>query len=83
MRSVEDLVRKVSNFIICCTISCQIDLYAQLAGKRNPIYHFYGSVSTNSQGQVGTTSNKHYRCHHGNHKVIMVTHAMKYSLNGK
>lgn len=50
--------------------------------KRNPIYHFYESVSTNSQGQVGNFGDKHYKCYHGNRKVITVTRAMKYSLNG-
>jgi hypothetical protein len=58
-------------------------LCVQPAGKRNPIYHFYESVSTNSQGQVGNFGDKHYKCHHGNHKVITVTRAMKHSLNGK
>jgi hypothetical protein len=58
-------------------------LDVQPAGKRNPIYHFYKSVSTNAQEQVGNAGDKHYRCYHGNRKVITVTRAMKYSLNGK
>ena len=67
--------------IIC--VLCQFDLYVQPAGKQNPIYHFYESVSTNAQGQVGNIGDKHYKCFHGNHKVITVTRAIKYSLNGK
>ena len=57
----------------------------QPAGKwklYNPIYHFYEAISTNSQGEVGNTDDMHYKCYHRNCKVIMVTRAMKYSLNG-
>ncbi|KAF8126752.1 hypothetical protein EV363DRAFT_1524320, partial [Boletus edulis] len=50
--------------------------------KRNPIYHFYESVSTNSRGEVGNSGDRHYKCYHGNRKVITVTRAMKYSVNG-
>lgn len=78
--SVECLLRKVSN--ISSVPPIPINLTLQPAGKRNPIYHFYESVSTNSQGQVGNPGDRHYKCYHGNRKVITVTRAMKYSLNG-
>ncbi|KAI9569898.1 hypothetical protein HD554DRAFT_2170888 [Boletus coccyginus] len=52
------------------------------AGKQNPIYHFYESISMNSHREVGNPGDRHYKCHHGTHKVITVTHAMKHNVNG-
>ncbi|KAI0285202.1 hypothetical protein BC826DRAFT_918932, partial [Russula brevipes] len=49
---------------------------------QNPIYYFYQSVERNVKGSVGNLGDKHYRCHHGNRKVLTITKAMKSSLNG-
>jgi hypothetical protein len=32
---------------------------------------------------VGNPGDRHYKCYHGNRKVITVTRAMKHNLNGK
>jgi len=50
--------------------------------KRNPIYLFYESVTTNAEGTVGQPGDKHYKCYHGNRKILTITRAMKSSLNG-
>ena len=81
LMSIESLIWKVSNIVHHSFDS--FDLHVQLAGKQNPIYHFYETVSTNLHGEVGNSSDRHYKCYHGNHKVITVIHAMKYSVNGK
>ena len=80
LMSIESLTRKVSSIV--CSLFDLFDLDVQPAGKRNPIYHFYESVSMNSHGEVGNPGDRHYKCHHGTRKVITVTHAMKYSVNG-
>jgi hypothetical protein len=81
LMSIESLTRKVSS-VVCCLFNL-FDLDVQPAGKRNPIYHFYESVSMNSHREVGSPGDSHYKCHHGTRKVITVTRAMKYSVNGK
>jgi hypothetical protein len=53
------------------------------SGKRNPIYLFYEIVSKNAEGQSGKPGDKHYKCYHGNCKVLTITRAMRSSLNGK
>jgi hypothetical protein len=53
--------------------------------KWNPVYLFYKVVSQNANGMVGDPRDKHdkhYKCYHGNHKVLTITRAMKSSLNG-
>ncbi|KAH9003026.1 hypothetical protein EDB86DRAFT_3116932 [Lactarius hatsudake] len=52
------------------------------AGKRNPIYHFYKEVELNKDGKSGEPGDKHYQCYHGNRKVLTISKAMNYSLNG-
>jgi hypothetical protein len=85
MISIESLVRKVCivRNVVCSLCLIQLVLCVQPAVKRNPIYIFYEAVPMNSQGQAGNPGDKHYKCYHGNRKVITVTRAMKYSLNGK
>jgi hypothetical protein len=48
----------------------------------NPIYMFYKVIPQNTSGQTGDPGDKHYRCYHGNHKILMVTKLMKSNLNG-
>ena len=57
--------------------------HSKESGKRNPIYLFYEIVSKNAEGQVGKPCDKHYKCYHGNRKVLTITRAMRSSLNGK
>lgn len=52
------------------------------SGKRNPIYLFYEMVSKNAEGLTGKPGDKHYKCYHGNRKVLTITRAMRSSLNG-
>jgi hypothetical protein len=37
----------------------------------------------NQAGNVGEPGDKHYRCYHGNHKIITVTKASKASQTGE
>lgn len=55
--------------------------YTQV-GKRNPIYYFYEEVLLNAEGKSGNKGDKHFKCYHGNRKVLTITKAMKGSLNG-
>ena len=48
----------------------------------NPIYLFYELVPQNASGSAGDPGDKHYRCCHGNQKILTVTKAMKSNLNG-
>ncbi|KAG2362861.1 hypothetical protein BDR07DRAFT_977819 [Suillus spraguei] len=48
----------------------------------NPIRLFYEEVSTNSSGVEGNRGDKHYKCYHGQRKILTVTKAMRSSLNG-
>jgi hypothetical protein len=50
--------------------------------RSNPIYLFYEVVPQNASGQPGDPGDKHYRCCHGNNKILTVTKAMKSNLNG-
>ncbi|KAF8813550.1 hypothetical protein BYT27DRAFT_7084412, partial [Phlegmacium glaucopus] len=52
------------------------------ASKCNPIYHFYKEVSLNKEGKPGKVGDKHYKCYHSNRKILTITKAMNYSLNG-
>jgi len=58
-------------------------LYPKESGKRNSIYLFYETVSKNAEGQPGKPGDKHYKCYHGNRKVLTITRAMRGSLNGE
>ncbi|KAJ6609173.1 hypothetical protein B0H10DRAFT_2194010 [Mycena sp. CBHHK59/15] len=49
---------------------------------KNPIYLFYDMVPKNSEGSVGKTGDKHYKCRHGNGRIITVTKAMRYNVGG-
>jgi hypothetical protein len=60
-----------------------ISLIQRVSRKKNPIYHFYEEVQHNHQGKVGNPGDKHYRCWHGNRKVLTITRAMRGSLNGQ
>ncbi|SJK99091.1 uncharacterized protein ARMOST_02377 [Armillaria ostoyae] len=51
-------------------------------GKHNPIYYFYEEVLLNAEGKPGNKGDKHFKCYHGNRKVLTITKAMKGSLNG-
>ncbi|KAK0439279.1 uncharacterized protein EV420DRAFT_1239200, partial [Desarmillaria tabescens] len=50
--------------------------------KHNPIYYFYESVPLNSDGKPGNSGDKHFKCYHGNCKVLTIMQTMKGSLNG-
>ncbi|KAH9015437.1 hypothetical protein EDB83DRAFT_2203680, partial [Lactarius deliciosus] len=50
--------------------------------KRNPVYLFYKVMSQNASNMPGDPGDKHYKCYHGNRKVLTITHAMKSSLDG-
>ncbi|KAK0467671.1 hypothetical protein IW261DRAFT_1426420 [Armillaria novae-zelandiae] len=39
-------------------------------GKRNPIHYFYEPVPVNSDGKARNTSDKHFKCYHGNWKIL-------------
>ncbi|KAM6503723.1 hypothetical protein JOM56_000666 [Amanita muscaria] len=51
------------------------------AARRNPVYLFYELVSQNASGQMGDPGDKHYKCYHGNRKVLTVTKLMKSNVN--
>ncbi|KAJ7432842.1 hypothetical protein B0H11DRAFT_1940017 [Mycena galericulata] len=48
----------------------------------NPIHLFYNVVPKNATETTGKPRDKHYKCHHGNGKIITVTKAMKHNLGG-
>ncbi|KAF8233226.1 hypothetical protein L208DRAFT_1267987, partial [Tricholoma matsutake] len=50
--------------------------------RSNLIYLFYELVPQNGSGQIGDPGDKHYRCCHGNRKILTVTKLMKSNLNG-
>ncbi|SJL11777.1 uncharacterized protein ARMOST_15186 [Armillaria ostoyae] len=50
--------------------------------KQNPIYLFYESVDVDANGSSGSPGDRHYKCYHGNRKVLTITKAMWSSLNG-
>jgi hypothetical protein len=49
---------------------------------KNLIYLFYERVDKGADGTAGSPGDKHYKCYHGNRKVLTITRAMKSSLNG-
>lgn len=60
-----------------------IHLVLLQAGKRNPVYLFFEIVSSNAEKNAGAEGDIHYRCYHGNRKVLTITRAMKGCLNGE
>ena len=60
------------------------DYLSQLQRKKtNPIYLYYERVLLNTKGKKGEEGDMHYKCLHGNHKVMTITKKMKYLLNGR
>ncbi|KAJ7808621.1 hypothetical protein B0H13DRAFT_2385778 [Mycena leptocephala] len=49
---------------------------------KNPVYLFYDKVTKNAEGSTGKPGYKHYKCRHGNGRIITVTKAMKQNLSG-
>ncbi|KAF8184311.1 hypothetical protein K438DRAFT_2161513, partial [Mycena galopus ATCC 62051] len=47
---------------------------------KNPIYLFYETVTKNENGNVGDPGDKHYKCRHGNRKIITITRVMRYNV---
>lgn len=76
------LLLKAKRFVISVRFELQLADLSQQALKRNPIYHFYETVTRNAEGKVGNSGDKHYKCYHGGRKVLTITSAMKSSLNG-
>lgn len=58
------------------------DLILYKTKRTNSIYLFYEQVKFNANGLPGQSGDNHYKCHHGNGKVLTVTKKMRYSLNG-
>ncbi|KAJ8515669.1 hypothetical protein ONZ45_g6946 [Pleurotus djamor] len=54
---------------------------AASSGRRNPIYHFYEEVPVGADGR-SNVGDKHFKCYHGHRKILTITKAMRYSLNG-
>ncbi|KAJ7707862.1 hypothetical protein B0H14DRAFT_2646806 [Mycena olivaceomarginata] len=50
-------------------------------GTTNPVYLFYERVELNADGNPGGEGDKHYKCYHGDCNTLMITKAMKSSLN--
>jgi hypothetical protein len=50
-------------------------------GRRNPIYLFFEDVAGNPDGS-SEEGVKYWKCWLGNRKVLKVTRAMNYSING-
>lgn len=50
---------------------------------KNPIYLFYDAVPKNAEGTVGKLGDKHYKCRHGNRKIITITKGMRYNVGSK
>jgi hypothetical protein len=83
MSSNTEQKKKVCILMPCITV---LTLYVfQKSGgvkRSNPIYLFYEVIHQNASGQPGDPGDKHYRCFHGNHKILTVTKLMKSNLNG-
>ncbi|KAJ7692729.1 hypothetical protein B0H17DRAFT_914150, partial [Mycena rosella] len=47
---------------------------------KNPIYLFYDPVPKNSEGDTGKAGDKHYKCRHGNRKIITITKLMRHNV---
>jgi hypothetical protein len=73
---------KVCELAVCYLLH-SYTAYCKESGKRNPIYLFYEIVPKNAEGLTGKPGDKHYKCYHGNRKVLTITRAMRSSLNGK
>ncbi|KAF8235292.1 hypothetical protein L208DRAFT_1541759 [Tricholoma matsutake] len=60
-----------------------ISCFPQKSVKHNPIYHFYEPWEVNSEGNTGNPGDSHYRCHHGTHKIFIITKASNHNLHSK
>ncbi|GLB44045.1 putative protein dimerization activity [Lyophyllum shimeji] len=49
---------------------------------RNQIYLFYEVVARSVDGSTGDPGDVHYRCYHGNHKILTVKKTMKSNVSG-
>ncbi|KAH8995895.1 hypothetical protein EDB86DRAFT_2829407 [Lactarius hatsudake] len=49
--------------------------------KRNPIYLFYEATDLGADGSLGRPGDKHFRCRHGNKKVLTIMKVMNHNLN--
>ncbi|KAJ7907502.1 hypothetical protein B0H13DRAFT_1879547 [Mycena leptocephala] len=47
---------------------------------RNQIYLFFDVVEKNSEGSTGKPGDKHYKCRHGNGRIITITKAMRHNV---
>ncbi|KAF8170047.1 hypothetical protein K438DRAFT_1773969 [Mycena galopus ATCC 62051] len=54
--------------------------YLEYCAVQNPIYLFYETVPKNENGSIGDPGDKHYKCHHGNRKIITITKGMRYNV---
>jgi len=50
---------------------------------RNPIYLFYVKSDVNAQKNRGNEGDRHYKCCHGEGKILTITKRMKYATNGE
>ncbi|KAF9541336.1 hypothetical protein CPC08DRAFT_770631 [Agrocybe pediades] len=48
--------------------------------KKNPIHYFYREVERGADGKLGNVGDKHFKCYHGNQRIITLTKSMKYNL---
>jgi hypothetical protein len=63
--------------LLCLYLFC-----FQASTRTNPIYLFYESVALNANKLPGELGDKHYKCYHGNRKILTITRKMRSSLNG-
>lgn len=74
--------RKVIHLLPIHGLYASNDHFLQAGGKRNPIYYFYEEITHGADGTRGSDGSKHYKCFHGNKRVLTITRAMRSSLNG-
>ncbi|KAG6808577.1 hypothetical protein H0H92_003665 [Tricholoma furcatifolium] len=55
---------------------------SRVNAKRNPIYHFFEAVNCGADGHRGDPRDRHYKCYHGNQKIVTVKASMKSNLSG-
>jgi hypothetical protein len=57
-------------------------LTSKASKTRNPIHLFYVKSNVNAQKNCRNEGDKHYKCCHGEGKILTITKRMKYSTNG-
>lgn len=67
------------------TTVCFLTLHASLSLNsilqvKNPIHLFYDVVPTNAANSTGKPGDRHYKCRHGNRKIITITKAMRHNV---